>query len=536
MYKVMIADDESWIRRGLKAMIDWERLGLVLDSEAADGLEALQIAERRMPDLLVTDVRMPGIDGLGLAERMLGMSPRLKVLIVSGYDEFEYARKALQLEAVSYILKPINPSELNETLERAVRRLKAERLAGDAERVLPGYLERLAAEVCAGVRASDGDFAEAVRMQRLEASWAAVLLLHYDDAQFDSATLAAQVEQIAASSIAGERPVVLWARKRSRLGVLVLGGDGDAVRANVTRLWWALRRNNIADVWAAVGDAVPLSDPEAVRCSFREAGSVSERHSFSRNDELILYSSLEKEPGEFRYPLPLQKQLSDALTRRDFDTCERLIGEIDGYFRGTEGATLKHARSFYLTIVSDTAKLLLAQPSFNEELVREGFDFCLEADNRDSLPRMTDWLIRYFRAIGAFLSQASASDVKRSIALAADYIREHYGDDISLNSVSARFHITSSYFSSVFKEMIGENFVEFLTRIRLEKAREHLERSELKVGEIAGLVGYADSRYFSKLFKKRFGTMPTEYRQAHLSLQSGDSGQSPSQADERGRP
>ncbi|OXS58891.1 hypothetical protein B1A99_13095 [Cohnella sp. CIP 111063] len=533
MYKVMIADDESWIRRGLKAMIDWERLGLVLDNEAADGLEALQLAERRMPDLLVTDVRMPGIDGLGLAERMLGMSPRLKVLIVSGYDEFEYARKALQLEAVSYILKPINPSELNETLEKAVRRLKAERLAGGAERVLPGYLERLTAEVCAGDRGSDGDFSEAVRLQGISASWAAVLLLHYDTAQFDSSTLAAQVEQIAASSISGERPVVLWERKRSRLGALVLGENGDAVRNNVNRLWWALKKSNIADIWAAVGDAVPLSDPGAVRTSFREAGSVSERHELGRKDELILFSSLEKEPGEFRYPLALQKQLSDAVTRRDFDSCERLIGEIDGYFRRTEGATLKHARGFYLTIVSDAAKLLLAQPAFNEELVREGFDFCLEADCQDSLPQMTDWLVRYFRKIGAFLSQASASDVRRNVALAADYIREHYGDDIGLNSVSARFHITSSYFSSVFKEMIGENFVEFLTRIRLEKACEHLERSELKIGEIAALVGYTDSRYFSKLFKKRFGAMPTEYRQARQARQAGDAAP---HADERGRP
>jgi two-component system response regulator YesN len=150
MFKVMIADDESWIRKGLRAMIEWDDLGLVFDSEATDGLEALQLSESRFPDILITDVRMPGIDGLQLAERMLKLIPRLKVLIISGYSEFEYVKRAIQIDAISYILKPINPAELNETLKKAVEKLKSEMQEQTINTHLPGILEKLVADLCRG--------------------------------------------------------------------------------------------------------------------------------------------------------------------------------------------------------------------------------------------------------------------------------------------------------------------------------------------------------------------------------------------------
>jgi two-component system response regulator YesN len=171
----------------------------------------------------------------------------------------------------------------------------------------------------------------------------------------------------------------------------------------------------------------------------------------------------------------------------------------------------------------DTVKNMLTQPSFHEGVVEKGFDFCLHIDQYDDPQQMTDWLRGYLREIVAAHNNASQRDVHRNILAAADYIREHYAEEISLNSVSTRYFITSTYFSSIFKEIVGENFLEFLTRVRMEKAKELLEHTAVKVGQIGEKVGYADSRYFSKLFKKHTGLMPTEYRQSCSDLSGRDS-------------
>ena len=134
---------------------------------------------------------------------------------------------------------------------------------------------------------------------------------------------------------------------------------------------------------------------------------------------------------------------------------------------------------------------------------------------------MREWLQEFLHQVGDFMVSSTQGDVHRNILLAAEYIREHFAEAISLNSVSTRFHITSSYFSSMFKEIIGENFVDFLTRLRMDKAKAYLTDSDIKVGQISLRVGYSDSRYFSKLFKKHTGLMPTEYRRAHSDPSTG---------------
>ncbi|MFC5653677.1 response regulator [Paenibacillus solisilvae] len=515
MFKVMIADDESWIRKGLRAMIEWERLGLVYDSEAIDGLEAIRLAESRLPDILITDVRMPGIDGLQLAERMLKLSPRIKVLIVSGYSEFEYAKRAIQMDAISYILKPINPTELNKTLEKAIDKLKSEIHERTINSHLPGILVKLAADyLCrgGGIPLNDA-FRETLQLRGVTADWATAFLIHYDEAQYDAQTFSVLLEQAAASLQSANRCLIIWDRSSLRLSAVVLSQDGTEAQAYAKNILWTLKKQNVSGIWATLGESVPMAEVQQLGRSYQEAISVAERHVFSRTEDLIPYSR-EEDQIAFKYPMYLQKKLNELLVRGDTSSYDAVIDEIENYYLHTEGASLKHARSFFLSIVSDAVKLVLTKPSFNENLVKMGFDFCLSIDTFDDLARMADWVRGYLKEIGDFMTDASQSDVHRNVLLAADYIREHFAEEISLHSVSTRFHVTSSYFSSMFKEIIGENFVDFLTRTRMEKAKAYLTNSAIKVGQIGELVGYADSRYFSKLFKKHTGLMPTEYRQS----------------------
>ncbi|WP_276354344.1 response regulator transcription factor [Cohnella caldifontis] len=520
MLKVMIADDESWIRKGLKAMIEWDRLGLACDAEAVDGWEALELAETRMPDILITDVRMPGIDGLQLAARMLERSPRLKVLMISGYSEFEYVKSAIQLDAVSYILKPINPAELNGALGKAVDRLRSEKkeelLAGQ----LPGYLEKLAGDLCLGRAGASGAqaFRDTLQLQNMAAEYLACAIFHYDDSQYDAETMAHLLERAEASWTPEGKRLILWERGSRRIAAVVLCDGRRETAGDLSRLLLALKRMNVGGVRVSVGDAVRIGECDKLSRSCREAWETAERHPFQSEIEVMSYSPAEEEPPGTPYPLHLQKKLADLMALGDLPGMEAAAQEIGAYYRGVEGATMKHVRSFYLGIVTEIVKTLLAKPSFHEDLVQKGFDFCLRLDRYEDLRRLTDWLLGYLREIHAVRETAGQRDVQRNILAAADYIREHYAEEISLNSVSTRFFITSTYFSSMFKEVIGENFLEFLTRIRMEHAKELLEHSALKVGQIGERVGYADSRYFSKLFKKQTGLMPTEYRQSR----SGD--------------
>jgi len=516
LFKVMIVDDESWIRKGMRAAIQWEQLGLTPDSEASDGLEALQAAEERAPDILLTDVRMPGIDGLQLAEKMLEMIPHLKVIVVSGYSEFEYVKSAIQLDAVSYILKPINPQEMNAALERAVRKLSAEIKERKLAQYLPGYLEKLTADLCRESGAASGSgFLEALQLEGAAPDKMACVLFHYEDAHYDAGTIAQLVKQAADKLLYRDNRLIIWDRSASRLWTVMLADGYREITDMIRNLLLSLKQSNVNGVWAAVGGTVEAAQPALLGRSCREAIAVTERYALQRTEDVIAYTSdAAMEQGTIKFPLQLQKQLNEALSRHDQEGCHAVVDAVEAYYRDTAGATIRHARSFFLAVVSDTVKFVMAQPVFHEAVVAAGFDFCLNIEAREDLKQMADWLRGYLRDISRLLESANQRDVHRNIVAAADYIREHYAEEISLNAVSTRYFITSTYFSSMFKEIIGENFLEFLTGVRMEKAKELLRRTDLKVGLISERVGYADSRYFSKLFKKTTGLMPTEFRQS----------------------
>lgn len=515
MYKVMIVDDETWIRKGIKAQIAWDSLGLVADSEAPDGVEALKTAEERMPDILITDVRMPEMDGLQLAEELLKLNPRLKVIVVSGYSEFNYVKAAIQLPAVSYILKPINPEELNQTLQRTVERLESESIEQRAIHYLPDVVVKHAADLCYGTGSQSviSSFLDAMQLRKMEGRCMAAVLLHYDDSGYDAESMSSLVDKAAASLPMGSRRFLLWERGGKRLSAIVFAHDRTGLHMYIKNLLLALGKENIGGVWAAAGNPVDGKEVHLLSRSYQEALDMSERYSIHRKETFLPYTPGEEEQTAFTYPLHLEKKMNDALARHDRDGCVSAVREMIHYFHEAEGATLKHARSFFLSVVSDIVRSILSMPTFHERLVDKGFEFCLRIDSYEDLQRMADWLTAYLQEAVDVHEQANQRDVHRNILAAADYIREHYRENMSLNFVSTRYYITSSYFSSMFKEIIGENFVEFLTRIRMEKAKEMLENTALKVGQISEMVGYADNRYFSKLFKKHTGLMPTEFRQ-----------------------
>lgn len=519
----MIVDDETWIRKGIKAQVEWDRLGLSADSEAADGVAALKTAEERMPDILITDVRMPDMDGLQLAEKLLEQNPNLKVIIVSGYSEFDYVKAAIQLPAVSYILKPIDPAELNHTLQKTVERLESELIERRAIHHLPDAFEKLAADLCygTGTQSVISSFLDAMQLRKMEGRCMAAVLFHYDDSGYDAESMSSLLEKAAASLPTGSRRFLLWERGAARMSAIAFANDRTGLHMFVKNLLLALGKENIGGVWATAGDPVDGKELRLLSRSYKEALDMSERYSIHRKESFHPYTPGEEEYAVFTYPLHLQKRMNDALARSDKDGCDSAVREITQYFHEAEGATLKHARSFFLSIVSDIVRSILSMPTFHERIVDRGFEFCLQIDSYEDLQRLADWLTAYLREAIDAREHTNQRDVHRNILAAADYIREHYRENISLNSVSTRYYITSNYFSSMFKEIVGENFLEFLTRVRMEKAKELLAETSLKVGQISEMVGYSDSRYFSKLFKKHAGLMPTEFRQYH----AGDPGE-----------
>ncbi|GBG08396.1 DNA-binding response regulator [Paenibacillus agaridevorans] len=525
MFKVMVVDNESWIRKGIKAFIDWERLGLIAELEAADGLEALQLAEESRPDILITDVRMPEMDGIELATKMLAMYPNLKVLIVSGYSDFEYVKAAIELEAVSYILKPIRKQELNEMLERAIEKLNAESVEQRMAGHLPKLLEKHAADLCrgTGMQETPVAFLDALQLSHMEGKCLACVIFVGDESPYEAETMSILLEQAAMSLPTGRRRFILWDRRGSRLSAVVLAEDRVRLHSFVKNVLMALGKENIVGVWAVSGDPVDRNEPAGLSDSYQEALAMSENYAINRSSSFIPYSLAEEEGASYKYPLHLQKRLSELVARNDRKGYVAIVSDISDFFRQTEGATLKHARSFFLSIVSDTVRTILSGPSFNETIVDKGFRFCLDIDSYEDLRRMEAWLLQFLQVLGDFMDQSGKRDIDRSIMMAANYIREHYSDNISLHSVSTRYHITSNYFSTMFKEVIGENFAQFLTRVRMEKAKGLLAESDIKVMQIGEMVGYTDSRYFSKLFKKHCGLMPTEFRQSRMNLnQSGE--------------
>lgn len=544
MLKIFLAEDEVVVRETIKRMIPWEELGFELVGEAADGEMALPLLIRQQPDLLITDIKMPFMDGLTLARLAKKEIPGLKVVILSGYDDFNYAKQAIGIGVEDYLLKPITKNAL-------IERLSEIRSRYEHEKTQKEYYEKFQREMQAYEKNSSRDFFEALvggsmdmmevykRAEKLgldivaEAYNVLIFTMNCDEdfsGQRDEySSWEAESLELLENFFAGHSSAMLFRSNIFSYGVLLKGQREtieENTRACVDEIRKILSRQDGRREWfLAVGQSVDRLSQ--IQKSYHTASrAFSQRYLYDEN--ILYYDEMEtmEHPGgqaeteDNAYlqkvdvnalnPAILQKFLSNGLQEETENFVKDYFYAIGQepmeslVFRNYVILNVRFSViSFIKGLGCDTNEMESAD---TEEVLAES------GKNMESAIAYAKKMI--LQAI-EIRDQNSGNKNRSILKTAVDFIDSHYMDEeISLNTVANVANVSSNHFSALFSQNMGQTFIEYLTTLRMNKAKELLRCTGMRSSEIAGEIGYKDAHYFSYLFKKTQGMTPSDYRKA----------------------
>lgn len=516
MWRAMIVDDEPIIRFGIKASVDWTGEGIEIAADCANGAEALQRLEREPIDILITDIKMPIMDGLDLTRRALAINPGMKVILVSSHNDFEYVREGIKLGVVDYILKhTLEPEELleivrkcKETLEEE-RRMRSRLNGADREKAallrkryegeLKLHLIQRTERLPAGEYPAwldDAYVALHIKLNRISAIeeqhgylYKSVLLEQFADALY------AEVPEGIAVQTAENELFFLMPGPKDNSGPQA----GPPMVERLRGLKGLLELDGGTSV--TFGYAVGRGADE-IRAVFVRSQEASDR-GFFEGSGIFAYDASAAIRREGKH-LPTMYQTAAAAG-------DERVGELLEEWRadwsqgGRSPIALKEEASRVLS--------LMFKRHVDPYALVDCFDRLFKTETLDELCETLKLSIAELRK--ARLESFDAQGTGHPIDKALDYIRAHYLETLTLQQVADFVHVSKNYFSILFKKVTGQNFIDYVITLRIQKAKELLAGTELKVYEVAEQSGFNDVKYFSKLFKKMTGHSPVDYRERH---------------------
>ena len=476
MRKVLLADDEPYILTDIQALIDWEEMGYQIAAVARDGGEAEVLAKLHSPDIIISDIRMPGLNGLQLAERMLARNPKKLVILLSAYNDFEYAQKALQLGAFDYLLKPVEAGALQNVLSRATERLNEMELQ-----------ERKLAQLSLS-------------------QWLLSILEDYDQ----------KVENpLSAQNLIKNKEASLGIVMRSRR-------DQPAIDEMVAEFYHFFPAAVMIPVGLHKGFGILPSSQLGPASQFLRAA-----HWCRRWDVCLGVSR----------PFHGIKGLQAALMQADgLAYCDFITGRGGIYREHQKSSSLKALIRQAATVQTKTALLACldtavstlkrsyVSPDQLASFINAYLQSCMKFHSGDwnyepftgkELVQSFPGLQECYECLQAELDIDQTPSRSNSGYLIEDILRDmeqNYGNRLLLSEYAQRYHLNTSYLSSLFKREVGRSFTAYLVEMRLNKAQELLRDGSLNLISICNQVGYDDYYCFSKLFKKYTGLSPNAYR------------------------
>lgn len=521
-YRVLLVDDEEDIRVGISRKIDWEGLGYALVGEAENGRDALELAESLQPDVVLTDIKMPFMDGLELCRILTERLPASKFVVFSGFDDFEYAKQAIQMNVSEYILKPINAPELTAVLERLHSQLDAERAERrDAQQLRERYEESLPLlRSLFLTRLLDG---------RVPQERVAELSERYDLALTGTAFTAAvvhvsggdgseletlSVQQLLEDNLNPEgcRCVqFLYNDSVALVAGLDKPGHVYSLIAGLNRV--CTLAESYLKLTLTVGVGSPCAVLEDLPQSAAGARSALEYRGMVGRGQAIYIGDLEPGGG-----VPLVFTESDE---QELTGAVKLGGEAEiraVLDRLTEklhaaGISPAQVQLFFLEVITCLLKVARGAELETEAVFGSGFTGLMKATDFESPEALRDWCLDRCLRIQTLIRNRRTDSAGRTVEKAKDYILSHYGDsNLSVEALCRHLHLSPTYFSTLFKRETGMSFTAYVTVVRMDAAADALRNTEEKTYLIARRCGYEDPNYFSYVFKRHFGVTPTKYR------------------------
>lgn len=534
-YSVMLVDDEEEVRQAIIKRVDWEAIGFRVVDFAENGEEALEKAERICPDVVMTDIQMPFMDGLTFCKKLKERISGTKIVIFSGYDEFEYAKEAIKLEAEEYILKPIDAAELREVFSRIKERLDEELdRKRNVERLEKYYLESVPLlKEQFMMSLLEGRLTDAHRIKELELSYGMQLdspyyitavfrldttaeeNIHPLDANLLTVSLKQMIEEQLGKEFTyrsinylGTIITIVMLKSAAALTAFIQAADRICKLAN--------RILNV-DVTAGIGHL--CNRLTGLHQSYEEAQAAAEYRILLEPNQAIFIQDIEPRSEE-RF-LVGEQELQQIIKEIKVGTTEGLEQNIRSLTELLKNASisLPQLQNAFTEMTVEIMRLARIYEVDVEQIEGLNIDFYTKIKQFNSLDMLGDWLLSICIQLRGQIRRERTDAAKQLIDKAKQYIAENYSDsELSVEKLCGHLGLSATYFSTLFKRETGESFVVWLTRVRMEQALRLLNTTEEKAYVISELVGYTEPNYFSYVFKKQYGVSPSKYRSNQAGL------------------
>lgn len=532
LYRIILVDDEEEVRKGIIRKIDWETLGFQVVGDAENGQDALEKIEQLEPDVVMTDIRMPYMDGLTLTSWIRQKYPSVKVLIFSGFDDFEYAQQAIKLNVTEYILKPVNVEELTQILNRVRENLDQEiEQRRDVDRLRESYLNSLPIlrELFLNDMVRGNMPAEDIR-QKLEEykidilgaeKWlTAVINVENETAEETGLTLHQEKELIPISvkSLLEDnlKDYCRFTAFNSAVGItLIAAVDGEKKQTSLIDLLGDICKEikRILQVTVTIGIGYFCKDLEQLPAAYQSAVDALGYQEIVGTGNIIYINDMEPVS---RGKLQLEtRDEADLIAAVKFGTREKIEAAARSFASRMESARvhMRQQQVYQMSIINCLIRLMQQQDLDLSAMF--GTD---EMYGKVIYGNMKpEEFASVITEVGCRMNEAMNRErdktAKKVILEAKQYILDHYQDpELSVDVMCRQLHMSPAYFSTVFKRETGQTYIAYLTEVRLDKAVELLNTTDDKTYVIAQKVGYQEQNYFSYVFKKRFGISPTKFR------------------------
>lgn len=501
MYRFMIADDEDEERRGIQFLLN--RSGFSFEIvEAVDGREALQKLKEQPADILFTDVKMPFMDGIELATEAKKLYPHIQIIFFSGYDDFEYVKRALSLQAVDYILKPVNPSELEKIITMVVERMGREREENSLNRQFhKNYvLSRLLSQVPFGKLCREYD---RERLHFLEA-YTRLILLEFEEDFFG---VRAADMRVFAELFRGTIPCDYdFLDLTPSQGIFFLKSvrrEDDYIREMTRCIHLEVEKEYKRASYLSVSPEI--AGPEDIGSAYESAESAMEERFFYK--EIYVYPLSGKKQQENR-PAVSDSRILQVIEKdaacRDIYSLRKDMSILLDQCRSNSFQSYIYTRFICANLLQILFKDVPESGGRLAGMV-ESIYACTSFDDLEEI------LWTAVEELEAQLSPEKDSP-KRTVALVEQYIREHYKDVLSLDILAEKVYLTPHYLSSIFIQEKGIGINKYIKNARMEKARELLLGTNMKISDVCEQVGYSNLSYFCRSFRNEYGVTPDQYR------------------------
>ena len=533
MLKVFLVEDESVIREGLRDKIPWEQYGFRFIGEASDGEMALPLIRKHMPDVLITDIKMPFMDGLSLSEIVKEEFPRIKIIIISGYDDFEYARRAIVAGVDQYLLKPITRAalrnvllEMKEKIEQDMEQKDYQMQFQDEMQEFEQFpLRRFFEKVLDGKLSVKEMYEEAARLSlQIDAPCYNLLLFSLDEkekqpSRTDQNVFMRRQDEIFHYFLRHPQ-FILFRLNVNSYGVLVkaeIAQMEKLIENSLEHIRRVCLPEEIRIGWyIAVGEAVE-------RLSMLPQCYLTASHYFAYRfvmpnthilTEKTLSSCLSSQEEKGMSNVDLMQMdpevIRDFLSKGNENEIHDFVSSYLANIRNALKSMMFRGYVFFnirVAVVTFLDAIRAEQAEYREEIQQ------LVQKAHDSEEDICEYFTAMLQTAMRIRDQLNTYQGNKLFKKALDYIDEHFDQEtLSLSLVAEQTGMSPNYLSTIFSQNMQKTFIEYVTERRIEKAKKLLRQTDRPSGEIAKEVGYRDSHYFSFVFRKLTGSNPREYR------------------------